>query len=34
VRLADDVTALAGRFDRSKTSFVVPGAYLEVVIGR
>jgi SAM-dependent methyltransferase len=34
LRLADDITALAGRFNRSKTSFVVPGEYLEVVIER
>jgi SAM-dependent methyltransferase len=33
-RLAADITALASRFNRRSTSFVVPGEYLEVVIER
>ncbi|HYV65352.1 MAG TPA: class I SAM-dependent methyltransferase [Myxococcales bacterium] len=33
-RLADDIAELSSRFNRRKTSFVVPGEYLEVVIER
>jgi ubiquinone/menaquinone biosynthesis C-methylase UbiE len=33
-RLSADITELATRFTRQKTSFVVPGEYLEVVIER
>jgi len=33
-RLADDITELSARFNRSRSSFVVPGEYLEVVIER